>query len=482
MKKLPILLLFTALIAPLSGCDLFKTINQFTYKSLDEYFKKNNYTESKTSSEFAPIMQDHIYFWSKTVQTFTNSDRTNDIYYSPKGDYIEFVGGYDQVNVRSRYSESFVIWTKSANDTLLRYENEDGAYVYLNKDLSEKYKDEDGYLVDMDEEHSSYLKVHEYQNGYLFKTTKNFMFYSDKTLQNFYINVDDTKTFTNYSGSITLSDSELLTEGLSQAKPYSKFVLPIPEGYSNGIYHKDYIDEDDDEWVAYDVILPYLDGKEYAEFIENSGLEIYRGEYHPYFDAINGGEWVFYDKNHEFVIHLEHESAIAVVIGKNTSGTRMRIQRAESKFSYFGSTVNTLTDWSDSDKQTMMNCYGIVLPFINLGRVYHVNNYKRPNGEHPMLSALDMDVECYWIFDNFYKDVISKTYGPLLVQAGFTEYVPPEDIKAWKDSEDVKYAECYINDELDLAVKFSFDDIYGNMIKVFKKSEMLSWHNMAKED
>ena len=490
MKKLQILLVFVALVAPLSGCDLFKmfdALEDLTYKSVDEYFKKNNYTETKVNSEFDPIMQDHIYFWSERVQTFTNTDRSDIVHCSPRSDTINYVGGYNQVTIRSRYSENFTVWTRD-NANILRYENEDGASVYVYKDLSMRYVDSANYLADMDDEHSSLIKVHEYTNGYLFKTCKNFMFYVDKALDNYYINIDGTKTFTNYGTSITLEDSELLTEGMNAFGNYQKFSLPLPQGYTGGIYHKDYLDDDDQHWVAYDVILPTVLPQDYVKAVKAAGLEIYRGENHPLFDIYGeekGGEWVFYDKNHEFKIHLEYEDPIALIIKgdtKNNYGVRMRIQRAEEQFSYFGNTVNTLTDWTEKDKQTMMDRYGVVLPFINLGRRYHVESTQRANGEHPMTSPLDMDVKCYWIFDNFYKDVITETYGEKLVQAGFVEYVPPADIQAWKDSEDVKYAECYINDELDLAIKFMFDDIYGNTIKIFKKSEMLSWHNMAKDD
>ena len=475
---------------PLSGCNLskmFKALEELSYKSLDEFFKKNNYTETKVNSEFNPIMQDHIYFWSERVQTFTNTSNTDIVHCSPRSDTINYIGGYNQVTIRSRYSENFTVWTRNNTD-ILRYENEDGVKVYVYKDLSRKYVDDEGYLVEMDDEHSSLIKVHEYNDGYLFKTCKNFMFYVDKALDNYYFNIDGTKTFTNYGVSITLPDSDLLSEGMNAFGNYEKFTLPLPANYSNGIYHKDYLDEDDGHWIAYDVILPYADILQYVQTVKDAGLEIYRGENHPLFDfdgAEKGGEWVFYDKNHEFVVHLEYEYPIATVLkGKDSSnyGVRMRVQRAEEKFSYFGSTVNTQTDWKETDKQTMMNSYGIVLPFVNLGRRYHVEGTLRANGEHPLTSPLDMDVKCYWIFDNFYKDVITETYGEKLVQAGFVEYVPPADIQAWKDSEDVKYAECYINDELDLAIKFMFDDIYGNTIKIFKKSEMLSWHNMAKDD
>ena len=480
MKKIPLALLFATTLTSFSGCSIINTLSNNIYKSLDDYFKKNNYTETKSADEFNSIMQKHVYFWQKKIQTYTNTSRSDEVCYSPQSDSIIHFEEAGQYTIRSRYSEQIVVLTNS-DYYRITYEFEDDDKVYWLADGSFVYANpETGYLEPVDEKHENVLKMHEYNDGYLFVTNKNFMFYFNKDYSKYYINTKDTNEFTNADGSIYIPQSDLLNDTLSKLPKKQLFTLPLPKGYSNAIYHKDYVSEKDNEWIAYDVILPYIQAVDYVKLIKEQGLEIYRGEYHPIYamGGENGGEWVFYDRNHELKIHLEYENPIAVTLKSDNYGVRMRIQKAEEKFCYYGQTVTSATDWTDEEKKTMTDNFGIVLPFEQLGRRLHFSG-KRANGEMPLESALDMDVECYWIFDNFYKDVITESYGDKLIEAGFRKYEEPKDkdeLQKWKDSEDVKYYECYLKEDLDLAVKFLFDDIYGNTIKVFKISELKSWH------
>ena len=486
-KKLLGLVILPLTLA-LTSCglfDMFKQLEELTYKSLDEFFEKNNYTGTESVSSFNSIMREHVHQWDHTVQTYTNTSDTDVTDYSPRGDSILYDD--DATIIRSKHSELFYFFHDSTNYFLkYSFEEVDPIYVEMDNTLKFAYYGEFN-RHDMDEEHQNTLKMHIYEDGYLFVSFKNTMIYASKDLDAFYINVDNSNVFQNYDGSFTVPTSELLTSALADAPSSREFNIPIPEGYEQKIYHKDYLDSDDNHFIAYDVILPYVDILDYVALIKSSGLEIYQGEYHPLFDldGIRGGEYIFYDLDHEYCVHLQYEYPIAVIIGDNNYGVRMRVQRAKYQFSYFGETPNTQDDWTQSDKDKMMECYGYVLPFINLGRHYSVSTVKRANGEHPLISPLDMDVKCYWITDSFYKDLITESYGELLEKDGFHFYEPPSDQEAriaWKDSEDVKYAEMYINDELDLSIKFMFDDIYGNTIKIFKTSELLSWHNMANED
>ena len=170
-------------------------------------------------------------------------------------------------------------------------------------------------------------------------------------------------------------------------------------------------------------------------------------------------------------------------------GVQLHVMPMGMKTASYGRTVNTQTDWLEDEKTFMQNTFGTALPFINLGRHYRWDKNKRDNGEHPMVSALEMDSQCYWCFDNFYKDVITDKYGDILEAAGFRAYACPvtkqsdrEAIKQWEYSEDVKFYECYLNDDLQIAVKFGFDDIYGNYIKVFNYADLIPWHASLDEN
>ena len=50
-----------------------------------------------------------------------------------------------------------------------------------------------------------------------------------------------------------------------------------------------------------------------------------------------------------------------------------------------------------------------------------------------------------------------------------------EQRNEFKKTEDSKYAECFINQEKNCAIKYYFDINNGNTIRVFKLDEMKSW-------
>ena len=477
MKKRAAFLLAGALTLCLTSCEIFKTINSLIYSSLDEYFSKNEYSKTKSASTFNREMQNRVYFWSEEIRTYTNTTSQNRVVYSPRSDSIVYYQDANQITIESKYSEKFNLFTDDVGNTLLTYEFEDDPKIYVHKDLTMNITGET-------------LKLQEYESGYLFVTQKDFMFFYKLEDKEVYLCVDGTSTFTNYQKSYSVPTSDLLSTTLAKYGRRELFTLPIPSSFDKYIYYKDYMGSDNDKWTALDVILPYVDILDYVSFLKESGVEIYRGEYHGILelDKTRGGEWVFYDSNHELKVHLEYENPIAVTQkDSNNYGVRMRIQRATSTFSMFGISLNKKTDWSNSDKEFMTQTFGRTIPFINMGRHVHFNHTPRENGEHPLTSALLMDVKCYWIFDNFYKDVITETYGDKLVAAGFTKYEPPESINTsegyneWEYSKDYVKYECYLDEAHDLAVKFLFDDIYGNTIKIFRISEMKAWYEVEEK-
>lgn len=488
--KRTICLLFASLLA-LTGCELFNIINNLFYDSFDDYIQKNNFQEISTSS-FNNLLKEHMYFWHKEVQTYTNTDEVDTRYYSPQSDNIMFYESNDQITIRSRYGERIVVMYGESNTTPVRYYFEDDPEVVVTNELKILYVDENNMRQEMDDAHEYLFKCHVYEDGYLFVTQKNFMFYLTKDFKEYYINTNDTSMFTNFDKTIEVPESDLLITSLAALSNKEKLYIPLPENYEGSIYAKDSLDEEDGHYISYNVLIPNVKATDYVELIKQSGLEVYRGECHPMFD-IGGdecGEWIFYDKNHEFATHLQFDSSYCAVKGSDEKnwGIELNIQKAEAKFSYYGETVNTQTDWKDDEKAFMEEAYGFVLPFINLGREYHVIKQKRNHGEHPMTTPLNFDAECYWVFDNFYKDVITESYGAKLEAIGFNLYEPPvskqsssDDIIAWKNSEDCKYYEMYLNTDLDLGVKFYFDDIYGNTIKIFKLSEIHAWNYDAKD-
>ena len=73
-------------------------------------------------------------------------------------------------------------------------------------------------------------------------------------------------------------------------------------------------------------------------------------------------------------------------------------------------------------------------------------------------------------------------YGDVLEANGYLKYQYPVDLSdyeqkyAFEKTEDSKYAECYINQDNNCAIKFYWSIYNGNTIRVFKLDEMRSWN------
>ena len=483
-KKLVILPLLATLT--LTGCDLFKQILDLMYKDVNEFYKKEGYAETKSLDEFNALLQKKMYTWSEETVTYKNSGRTQTFHYSPHGDYINIDTDYNQVSVESRYGERF--YFIYGDSVRLNYYFEENDEIVYHEDAGLEYievKDGVNYRTAMDEDHYKILNMQKDDNGILFVSGTGFMVYVNKDFTKAYPYIQCDKKFEFANETINVPESDLLTQGLAKYTDEPKLALPLPTDYSSSIHHKDYLNSDGN-WYAYDVIIPNLKPLDYIPLLEENGFEVYRGEYREMFelDGENGGEWICYDSTLSFAIHLEYDNPICVAKDNTDNyGVQLHVMHMRMGTCSYGRTVNVQTDWKDDEKTFMQETFGTVLPFINLGRNYHFEKTKRDNGEHPMTSALEMDSQCYWCFDNFYKDVIRDKYGEMLENAGFKAYQCPvtkesnsEDKKAWKYSEEVKFYECYLNDELEIAVKFGFDDIYGNYIKVFKYADLIPWH------
>lgn len=491
MKKLSKVLLVPLSVALLSGCaifDLFEAIDSMVFDNISQYYDKENYSESPNEELFNDAIRANLYTWDKEEKTYVNSGNKSLDYISPQSDVLTYFIGEDQITIYTRYSETIVVFTDGGKGTFLSYKDEEGDEVKLNSSLEMRYLDsESGYLVNMDEEHQGLFRMHQYDDGYLFSTHKNFMFYISNDLENIYVNTENSSTFTFHQASLTLPASSLLNETLERIGEKERFHLPLPNGYSRSVHHKALIDEDTKNVSSFEVHIPCLKATEYVEFLKGQGFEVYRGEEYGLFNLYKeeDGEWIAYDKNHEYKVHIQYTTSYAVLKENSNEnwGVELHVMKAGHTFSYFGSSLTTNEDWTDKEKETMENLFGTVLPFIKLGRRYHISSKKVKNGEHAMLSPLSVDVECYQIFDNFYKDVINDSYGDKLIEAGFTYYLcpvdensPREEIQSWKDSEDIRFYRCYMKEDLDLAVKIYFDDIYGNIMRIFKISELDSWH------
>ena len=486
MKKLRILSL-TALAATLASCDLFNLINDLLYKNLEEFYTKNNYSHTADLSKLNTTMQKAVYQWQTKTRTYTNTDDVNIEEISPYSDVVV----YDEthVTINTKYSERIYVYKDSPYNRF-SYRSENNPTVYLRTDGTLMYSVEGSRTLEyMDDEHAHLLQVHDLGDAVLIHTHEGSVVYIPEDLDNeevyLYLGDDASNGYKlkSASGGMSMSLTPEIWGIEEECVTLTPFSIELPDGYNEDVYYKSVDDEDDGSFNYFEVILPTLKAKDYADFLEQKGYEVFRGQEYGLFnlEGENDGEWVYYDAAHSVKVHLQYDYPIAAIMGSDPKnyGVHLHVQKAEYTFSLFGSTPNGRTDWTQEDKEAMLNTYGTVLPFIELGRNYHIGTTKMSYVEHPMLSPLVVDSKCYLIFDNYFEDLITKDYGKRLVEAGFTEYLPPstkDEIIAWKKTEDIKYYRCFLSDEYDLAVKFFFDDIYGNTIEVFKKSELKSYH------
>ena len=480
MRRISKLIVLPLICVTLSSCELLKILNDLLYANVEEFYKKEGYAETASEDEFNTFLQEKMYVWRQDVRTYTNTQDQDDLYYSPHSDTILDYVRNNQITYYTNKGEKVVILNGENPSVSYRFEEQD-EISFKNKELH--YIDANRFINDMDAEHENLLRVQPDNNGYLFLTGQNSLFYLTKDYKRVYPYVRNTQKFEFNGEEITVPESELLTRGLATQQDKPKLAIPIPSGTS--VHHKDYYNIHD-RWYAYDVLIPNIKATEYVPLLERNGFEVYRGENHGLLEitADNGGEWIAYDPNLEFSIHIQYKSAFcAARDSHDNSGVQLHIMPMKEELGQYGVSPNVQTDWKEDEKATMTEKFGFVLPFVNMGRKYNIPTTKRKNGESPLESPFDMDAECYFIFDNFYKDVITENYGNILEQAGFTPYVAPvkdrsdnEAFKAWYYSNDVVFYQCYLNDNLRVAIKFGFDDIYGNCIRVFNYDDMIPWH------
>ena len=153
---------------------------------------------------------------------------------------------------------------------------------------------------------------------------------------------------------------------------------------------------------------------------------------------------------------------------------------------YFNEKERTTNeDWDSFDKENMSQWYdGTIdatkIPFIPLSENYYVPSIKSLARSNALDGTLAYHHECYNITDNSSKYFLDG-YDQILEENGYHKYEPnydlsnPDEKSAFFNTEESKYINCYINEEEDIAIKYYFDVINGNTIRVFKLSEMQSW-------
>ena len=438
------LLMFLLLPIALTGCDLFGG---------DE----NGYEQNSTIGQVNAKMQKTMYGLWESKKTEEGYER----YTSARG---SFVYEYEQnYSVNTFDGQNFKVWKDK--EYIATY-TDDGDTVRVYSDGSRSFVDSN-----ITREPSAKVSVEADENGYLFITDSYYMIYFNKAVNKFYINEKNTKIFEYGDETFEVPSSQALTNALNNLDVYHKFYLPNPGEKAEYLLSKDYIVSD--KIYGFSVYFSRILPLEYIEILKNNNYEVALSEHYGLFAPNYDGSdnvWLATDKNSEFVFSIE-----VGWLSSYGSGTEIKVYKSNLKALY-GVEVTANEDWTEEDKQNMVETYGSEIPFIKLGSKYSIGNSLKSNGDEPVSSNLGS--KCYEIYDGHYRYLL-EDYGQILEEKGFNLYNPPvnfesgyEEVFEWWYSEESKYYNCYINAEKDLAIRIKYDRVRGNLIQIFKYSQM----------
>lgn len=337
------------------------------------------------------------------------------------------------------------------------------------------------------EEQKQIFNAHIYDDGAIlaFMDGKHLV-YLESDRKTFYVSDDYTATFQGPNDTKVIPSCDLLTSALSKLE-FSTLTLPAPEGDFEAWAGENFYKE---KYSNFGIYLAGVDIFDYIEVLKKNGFTVIRASddiiFLPFYGE-RSGSWLIHDEKGELKGAMSFQDYLYINNLGKEYGPKYNVQIDLYKTSYGlfdGRSVTTKTDWSDSEKETMQGWYdgslNVVIPFHPLAVGYHVPGVMSRASEDLFGGALMLGHECYRISDDSI-DYHLDGYAETLEAAGYHKYVPaydlsdPEQLKEYKKSDESKYYECYINEELDCAIKFSFSFLYGNCIKVFKKSLMKSY-------
>ena len=471
MKHLSKTLLTSFVVVLLSSCNLINIVDGKDYPGYEEYFQQEcKYNKYNDMDSLNDAIAKENYFWSM------NDAEKYTAYYTGKSALI-FV--YKNQNlVSTNFTDGTSLSIREKNDAVIASINDD--YVEINVTTGNKT------AVDG---HEDDLNIAVDDGGYLLVSYQKHMLYVTKDFKKAFINENNTKTFQGFEETKTVPESDLLNDTLAALGEDERLKLPAPGDEYEIWYGMDYYNDHKSHGTAY---IADVHPEEYAKVLKQNGFTVIRSWEDPFyvFYGDNGGYWYCYDENEEISVILSLQNYLYTNSKGKTYGpwenTNIWFYRMST--GYFGEKNRTTNeDWTDYDKGRMDGWYdGTIdptkVPFIQLAESYMVPRKDLMSYAHDGLmdGTLMLHSKCYNIVDNspyYFLD----GYDEILEDHGFHKYVPQYDLsdfdqkKAFQNTEECKYVECYINDELDIAIKYYFDINNGNTIRVFKKSEMKSW-------
>lgn len=479
MKRFTKLFVGAVTLTLLSSCEMFNNlIPGKNYSGYEEFLEKElNLKKAKDIDEVNKGIKEKAYAWD------SNSSSKYDAYYSADNSMILIYKNETKI--------SYV--TIDGNSLLIQKNEEKGYVATFNSytaigidgtrwDIFDSEKSEDN----LNDEIKEAIKVNKDDNGYLFVIENKNMLYVPLDLSTIYTNDFNTNEFQGVNSKLTIPSSDLLTNTLNLLGERETVKLFPQNSGEYEIWHG--VSEYKGSYSHYSAMILGIKAQDYAEILKNNGYEITRAaEDEPFyaFYGKDGGFWLCTDKNKEQKVILKNYGDIYTDLKGKSYGkgpnTEVWIYKAKTGYSE-GRNLTTNEDWSDHDKEIMNGWYdgklNVVIPFIKLQASYNVSSLTSKAVPDILSGAMNYEQECYKIYDNSLTYHL-KGYDEILEAAGYKHYVPSynldnsDEFREYSQSEERKYYDCYINKELNCAIKYSFDINNGNTIKVFKFDEIM---------
>lgn len=480
MTKIGFLFTLTVLPLSLGSCSFFPGGETSNYTGYEDYLINEGYQKTNDIKDVNKAIGDNAYFW----HLFSSS--TYDCYYTGLNHMVYIYKDKEQISIVLNNSESF---------TLKQYK--DGAILSVNE-ISVRIDENNhkwfGYDSMKDEsklsdEQRDYCNIYPKDNGYVV-ISKNIIFWFQSDYKDIYVCEFGSLDFKKDDKSKTITAFTELNEAID-SRNWDKVVIPA-SGTNKEMWHKMHkgSSKDPDYKYWYDVLLTDTDPNEYAEVLRNNGFTVNRadegGIFNAFYGEEKGGYWFAYDEKNEINLVYSFQDYLYINgLGKSygpNKNIKINVKKAKGHHTR-GPGETTNETWSESELNDMHSWYNnmnIEIPFVKLGKEYSVSTKDSYAYESVFDNPFAVGHRCYTIYDedNVYR---LGNYGNILEENGYHLYLPDYDLttfegqQAYKKDENCKYYRCYINEEKDVAVKFMYSVNYGNLIRVFKKSEMKSY-------
>lgn len=518
MKKIARIPMLILMVPALCSCDILGAIRTITgikpeYENYKEFLEKGlGYSHSSTYEDAKEGIYQNLLYWDVQLKD-QSTDDAHTIYNAPFSEtlsiysdkaYIYTRDGRDITYIKGATVEESYFRYSVANHTIA-VDLDNHKYMYGDTAKREEL---------VSDEEKALLNIYPDNNGYLIVTEDDTLLYLDKNLNDFYVNDEDTNTFhLTKEKSITVPNSETLTAALNEAKESRIAVyLPKPTQNLDGEYWYGYnyydIDsfgkkyEDRDHHISWaEAILPGVEAYTYATDLENAGFDVYRAndEELVYTHALKyDAYWVAVDSHEQYKIIVHDATSLyvdinAVFTDGPSHSTEIWIERIGGMNSaVYGRKQTENTNWTDREDQKIKAWPGTNgaewpgiqdgIPFWPIGEEYMVPTTKSYAYSGLYSVLVELGVKCYNIYDNYYRNLLDG-YGEVLEANGYVKYqlpdtVNPDDyntVYEWYKDDNHKFYNCYINEEKDIAIRYSFNVSYGNLIRVFQASKIRGW-------